>query len=155
MNWASLNLIWAVIAGIVSALFYLLAAVVKIAIRYGSLSMQVQTMWEFQMRRAMTEAVYTGIGQINSPLQFTPEAIAALEPIKDRLTAFWKTLPRGASDAEALLLIENQFGAELLTYLCLPNKLSHGACLLLALTIAKGHNAISFPARLPKRWWHW
>jgi hypothetical protein len=115
----------------------LIGLVIKRSMRLGALEVKVETMWAFQMRRAVSETVASGMGTLNSPLKFSDLATASLEPIKQNLLDFWKTMPPGISDAEALLLIEARFGDDLLQYVCIPCKLSHGACLLLALTIAK------------------
>jgi hypothetical protein len=121
----------------IGTLLALLFAVAKAAARFGALDTKVDTMWQFQMRRAMAEVVSTGMGTSNSPITFTPEALAHLEPLRPQLEDFWATLAPNTSDGEALLAIERHFGDELVRGVCIPCKMSHGACLLMALTIAK------------------
>jgi hypothetical protein len=127
-----------------ATLVALVGFLVKGSMRLGALEVKVETMWAFQMRRAVSETITTGLGQLNSPLHFTDAAIAALEPMRQQLLEFWKSVPPGTTDGEALLLIEARFGDEILKYVCIPCSLSNGACLLLALTIAKQSNEISF-----------
>ena len=109
------------------------------ATKFGALQLKVDTMWAFQIRRAMSEVVQTGLGEMNSPLVFTPEAYASLAPIKPQLIRFFDSLPDSirSDDAESLLAIERAYGDELLLRTCVPHKLTHGACLLMALAIAK------------------
>jgi hypothetical protein len=129
--------------GLVAASVHGATRVATIEARIAGIDVKVDTMWAFQMRRALSEAVSSGLASVNSPIVFTPEAIASLDPIRDELLAFWKTVPEGTSDAAALLLIEARFGEDLLRLVCIPCGLSHGACLLLAMTIAKGSSQIS------------
>jgi hypothetical protein len=103
----------------------------------GAIELKVDTMWQFAMRRAMSEAVSTGLGQMNSPLKFTAEAYNRLEPMRADLVTFGKTLS-SKTDAQAMLDIEKRFGKQLLEVVSVPCDLSYGACLLLALSAAKG-----------------
>jgi hypothetical protein len=129
-----------------------LVAAVQISMRVGVLEFKVATMWAFQMRRGFSEVVATGIGTANSPLKFTPDAIARLDPLKDELIAFGDSALGGVSDADALLLIEAAFGERLLEFVCYPCGLSHGACLLLAFTIATGRNEIAVAPAARRRY---
>jgi hypothetical protein len=120
----------------------LVVYMVKASMEYGAMRLQVNTMWQFQMRRAMSEVVASGIGEINSPVIFTKLAVDSLDPIKPDLLTLWNETPKPISDLAMLLRIEEKFGDQLLSMVCIPCRLSHGACLILALTIAKGDNAI-------------
>jgi len=104
---------------------------------FTALQVKVDTMWAFQMRRAISEVVEKGIGTMNSPMTIFQEARERLEPIKPRLIDFWETLGKKLSDTEAPLEIERQFGNELLTLVCVPCGLSHAACLIVALSVAR------------------
>ena len=135
--------------GVATALVTIIAFLVKGSMRLARLELKVETMWGFQMRRAVSESVSSGIGQFNSPLVFSAAANAALDPIRQQLLDFWMTLTPLITDADALLAIEARFGNDLLRYVCTPCGLSHGACLLLALSIAKGSGGLNLaPARL-------
>lgn len=146
-----------------ATLLALVGFLVKGSMRLGALEVKVETMWAFQMRRAVSETITSGLGAMNSPLHFTEEAMASLDPIRADLIHFWGGLPPGTSDAEALLAIEQRFGDELLKDVCSPCGLSHGACLLLALAIAKQSSELTLdlarssdhrgaPSR-PVTWW--
>ena len=127
------------------SLITVLVFIARMAARFGALELKVDTMWAFQMRRAMSEVVEKGIGSLNSPLIFTPESRAALEPIKSRLIDFYDnkvTDTERHSDSLLLLAIERVFGNELLELVCVPCMLTHGACLLLAMAVAKQSDAL-------------
>jgi len=109
----------------------------NVAVWKAKIEVKVETMWAFQMRRAVSEAVEGGLATLNSPLAFTATALDALAPIRDRLIAFGKA-HQGESQLELTFHIEAAFGDELLENFCLPLKTSHGACVLAALEIAKG-----------------
>jgi len=123
-------------------------AKVASAAKISALETKVDTMWAFQMRRAVSEAVTSGVGNMNSPLIFAESAIQAMEPFKARLVNFGKRIPENTTDARVLLEIEREFGEELLKDVCVPFKLSHGACLLLAYQVAMGRSDIDFNSPL-------
>ena len=108
----------------------------------AQLSTKVDTMWDFQIRRSMSEVVEKGIGKMNSPLTFTGAAMDSLNPLKEALIRWWKTEGNKLSDGSALLEIEKRFGDMLLTQVCVPLLLSHGACLILALAVARETHTI-------------
>ena len=126
----------------VSTLVALFATAIAASRRFGALELKVNTMWDFQMRRAFSEVNMTGLAVRNSPLRFTPDAMSRLDPIKPALVAFWKALDHPIEDGDMLLEIERKFGAELISMVCVPCGLSHGACLLLALSVAKGDSTV-------------
>jgi len=115
----------------------------KIGQRLALIEDKVNTMWAFQMRRAMSEVVESGAGTKNSPLIFTEQAREAFGPFKKQLVEFYKTLPATMDDSEVLLEIERKFGDVLLDNVCIPFKLSHGACLLLAYAVARQTDTIN------------
>jgi hypothetical protein len=127
----------------------------RLTMRLGVLEFKVATMWNFQMRRGFSEVVSTGIGSFGSPLHFNQDVQHALDPIREDLLAFGKAQLAYAPDEEALLLLEAEFGDKLLHYVCLPFGLSHGACLLLALTAATGRNEIELAELKPRRYPNW
>jgi len=121
----------------------LLAFIVKVSMRFGALELKVDTMWGFQMRRSMTEVVTSGVGTLNSPLVISEEVMASLDPIKQRLIDWYEHYEGRGSDASVLLGIEQGFGNELMARVCLPCHLSYGACLIIALAVAKQTNEIN------------
>ena len=123
----------------------ILVIAMRMAAKFGALQLKVDTMWAFQMRRAMSEVVEKGIGTINSPLIFSKEARGALEPIKAALIDFYDnkvTEDEKLNDSLFLLAVERVFGKELLELVCVPCRLTHGACLLLAMAVAKQSDAL-------------
>lgn len=81
---------------------------------------------------------------MNSPLVFNEEVKRHLDPIKPRLLEFWEHKGRKLEPTDALLEIEKEFGNDLLHSVCVPAGLSHGACLLLAFSVASQQQQISF-----------
>jgi len=112
------------------------------AVKIAKLEVKVDTLWDFQMRRAFSEAVSTGVATMNSPLQITEKAKHKLDPMKVELQQFWeenKTLP----GIDIIMKLESKFGDQILKELCIPLGLSHGSCLLIALAVAKGVDTIN------------
>lgn len=96
--------------------------------------LEMQTAWNFQMRRAATRTVQEGDATANSPLTFTTEALLALQPIRNDLRAFWKSWDKKYDDAATLLEIERLFGKRI--YDLSGGQRSHDSCLLTALAVA-------------------
>ena len=114
-----------------------LAEIAKAAALLPAMNVKIDTMWNFQVRRAMSEVPDSGIGTRSSPLTFHADVRAALDPIKNELIAFNKDKLFELDDAAALLEIEREFGERLYELVCKPCSLSHGACLLLACAVAR------------------
>jgi hypothetical protein len=116
---------------------------------FAALKVRCETIWMFQLRRGGYEAEEHEIAERNSPLRVLPEAMARLDPIKNELISLWKGAgfpPNGYQDdhekamhieADATILIEQKYGRQLLDLICVPCHVSHGACLLAALAVAK------------------
>ena len=128
----------------------LLAFIVKVSMRFGALELKVDTMWGFQMRRSMTEVVSSGVGTLNSPLVINEEVMSSLDAIKPKLIDWYENYEGRASDASVLLGIEQAFGNELMNRVCLPCKLSYGACLIIALAVAKQTNEINLHVEMDR-----
>ena len=105
------------------------------ASRFAKLEVKVDTMWAFQMRRGAAEAITHGIGKMNSPLLFNPDVLAALDPMKERLSVFAQE-NAGVAEVDFFMLLEHAFGDELVTRFCIPFGVSQGACLLAAMQVA-------------------
>jgi hypothetical protein len=123
--------------GTIATAVTLLIYIIKASHDYGVLKTKVDTMWQFQMRRAISEINDKEIGTTHSPIQFTETAYHALEAIRPQLMEFWTKWQHKDDDAASLLAIEREFGQSLLKLVCFPCKLTHGACLILALAVAK------------------
>lgn len=120
----------------IGTLCALVVFIVRHSMNYGALNLKVDTMWAFQMRRAQSEIVEGGHGTKNSPLSIMPEVQQRLEPIRTELETFGDA-HHALCDGDFLLKIEEIFGPRLLDIICIPCKMSHGACLLVAMSVAK------------------
>jgi hypothetical protein len=123
----------------------LLLFIVRGSMRLGALELKVDTMWGFQMRRSMSEVIGNGLGHYNSPLVLEPEAIARLDSIKPQIRQWYNNYPANLkqSDVNVMLAIEHAFGDKLMELICLPCRLSYGACLIIALAVAKDSQQIN------------
>ena len=130
--------------GAVIALGGAIGFLVKLSARLGALEVKVETMWQFQIRRAFAEVVSSGVATVNSPLTFDPEALKLLDPIKLKLREFGRKLGPEIPVTVALMEIEREFGDALVRDVCIPRQLTHGTCLLMALAVARGETAMQF-----------
>lgn len=98
---------------------------------------KIMTLWDFQLRRARVEALQAGIGKMNSPFQINDEAKAWIGEMANELRAFYRRLGRLMTEAELVAEIEKRWGKELVEKVCIPHGLYQGACLLIAMEVAK------------------
>lgn len=101
----------------------------------SELKVKVDTMWIYQIRRGLGEVVMHGMGKMESPLVINEESMKILEPLKPQLMELYQK--KKLDDLDMLLEIEKYFGEEIVRSVCVPYKMSHGACLILALGVAK------------------
>jgi hypothetical protein len=118
-------------------------AILFMGYRYGRLELKVETLWnrsntwvEFQLRRGLVDAVDKGLVTMNSPVTIKPEARELLTAIKPDLIAIAEANPT-ASVVELAEVIERKLGDTIMHSVCLPLRISSGACLIMALAIVK------------------
>lgn len=105
--------------------------------KLAGLEVKVNTVWDFLMRRAMSEAIHSGVGGLNSPFELKPAAKEWMQVMASDLRAFYAKLGRKLTDAELALEIERHFGQRILEQVCIPHGIYQGACLLIAVELAK------------------
>lgn len=110
-------------------MFYVVAKITTIEVK-------VNTMWHFLMRRGEAEAVHKGWATMNSPIVVNQDAKELLAPMAEELRAFYEKNQK-VTDFELALAIEKQFGERLAKEICIPNGFSLGACLVIAVSVAK------------------
>ena len=112
------------------------------ASRIAKLEVKVDTIWDFIVKRAMTEALSSGVAVKNSPIKVTDEVRRWVADHIDNalyraLRELYKT-HKNASDNELALKIQQQFGEQIAEEMCIPNDdLNYDACLFIALELAK------------------
>ena len=121
-----------------SQLYSLDTKISELRITSASNNTKIDTMWAYQMRRAFSEAIEKGVATVNSPVKVSSEACEFLEPIASELREFYQANLIGTKDVESLMEIEKHFGAKIMDHVSIPCKLTQGACLLLAFSVAKG-----------------
>ncbi|SRR5258706_11710698 len=112
----------------------LVCQIVYLSYRLGQISIKVETLWDFIIRRAKAEFVQKGFGFINSPLQLSAESLAAIQPFVLRVVPFYVDLLKRRPDItekELFLEFEQTFGDELIQTICIPYNLNAGACVIL------------------------
>ena len=115
---------------VVYAFFF---ASVKHAREMATLTVKVDTMWSFTMRRAVSEAVNNDLMKHNSPLEITAKGYTYIKPMAQELWDHYQKYPVAVSDADLALAIERDFGERLLKEVCIQNNLLFGECIILAI----------------------
>lgn len=113
--------------------------------RFAKIELKVDTIWDFHMRRAMSEAAQRGFGSLNSPFTIDTKAQEWFASLANQLRDFHARLGRRLSDSELALEIERHYGTQILKEVCIPNGLSQGACLLIAAAVAKQDGQFEVP----------
>jgi hypothetical protein len=108
--------------------------------RLNRLEERIESLWSHILRSAATEAVSSGLASFHSPVTFSPETKALLDPIESELRTFYTESGHKMSDADLLSTIEQRWGTFILQNVCVQGKLSRSMGLLLALHIAVGDN---------------
>jgi hypothetical protein len=75
---------------------------------------------------------------VNSPIVVTEEAKSWLDDIAVPLRQLYQKLGRHVSDIDVRIEIELRFGDEIVEKVCIPHGIDQGACLVIALAVAKG-----------------
>lgn len=106
--------------------------------RVTTLEARVESLWTFLLRRGVAEAVTRGVGSMNSPLTISDEAKAWFAPFAHELHEFYRGGGGGSLPDDRLAEeIERRWGERMLREVCLPHGMSQGACLLIAMAVAR------------------
>jgi len=124
--------------GALTGIISLLSVVYLGAVKLAKIEVKVDTMWEFQRRRGISEAVRGGWGDFNSPFVPSPKAVALLRPLAPDLRATYHEKRHEWTDIDLMVAIERRFGDRIVRDVCIPTGLHDAACLAIAVEIAKG-----------------
>lgn len=108
------------------------------AVKITKMEVKVDTLWGMLLKRGVVEGVQKGLMTVNSPVRLVNNSGLMLESMADELREFYATKCKGKNESDAALAIEGQFGSRLALEVCIPNKISLGVCILIALAVAKG-----------------
>lgn len=133
MTLEQVGIIVSIIIGVIGILTSIHSRVVTLA----KIEVKVDTMWDFTLRRGWGELVEKGQARMNSPLVLNADARAWMATMSTELRAFYARLGRRMSDRELAIEIERKYGDEILKKVCIPNGISAGACLIIALEVAR------------------
>jgi hypothetical protein len=129
-----------IIIGIATGLLSLLSVIYFGTVKMTKIEVKVDTMWDFQLRRGWSELAIKGKARANSPLVLNEETKEWMGDLAQELKAFYSKLGRHLNDRELAIEIEQKYGDQILRKVCIPNGLSEGACLIIALQVAKEVN---------------
>jgi hypothetical protein len=108
------------------------------AVKITKLEVKVEIVWGMLMKRAAVEGVHQGLMEVRSPIRLANNSGALLEHMAPDIIAFYEKNCKKMSESAAALAIEQEFGTRLAKEVCIPNKISFGICIIIALAVAKG-----------------
>jgi hypothetical protein len=136
-DWASVAALFMAILALGGVVFSVLRGVYSTGVRLATIELKVDTMWDFQLRRATNEAVHRGIATLNSPLVFNDDAMKLIEPLKGDVLAVYAAVDKPIAQRDLAVALESKLGERILHEVCLPHGLFMGSCLLMALEMIK------------------
>lgn len=111
--------------------------IILFSTKFARLQLQVDTLWSFLVRRGQAEAVRTGIATLNSPIVMGEEAKGWMVHMAPELRELRIKLGTKINDEQLAFEIEKVFGERILKEVCIPHGLMLGACLQIAVAVAK------------------
>lgn len=123
---------------VLSSLVGWIYLVAEVRVKVNKLWRDNETWNDFNMQRAWGEAFRMGAATKNSPIVITQQARDWMDPLAAELRAFYRGCKKGISDDELWKEIQRSFGQRILDMVCIPYDLSQGACILIAVDVAKG-----------------
>lgn len=132
----------AIALGALAASLVNLLALAKVFISLGEYKLKVNTMWDFQMRRAQAAGLQTGVLEQNSPLTVSERGRKAFDAILlNQIREFYHTLPPNLDDHDLALKIEAKFGKQISEDVCSPLRAHMGECLIAAVILCREADA--------------
>lgn len=128
------------LVGVITIQIGVVVWLAKLAWWMSATETKLNVVWGFLMNRAIGEAVQKNIATFNSPVVISDEAKKWMAGIAEELKVFYARLGRRMSEWELAMEIERLYGERILKEVCIPNSLSQGACLLIAIEVAKEIN---------------
>ncbi len=122
---------------LLSRMFRGLDDIEKFSERLAQAEDRISLLWEFQLRRAKVEVLTQGIAVRNSPIKIKPGIEEWLGDLAVELKNFYRKLGREMTETQLAEEIERRYGKELVEKLCIPHGLFQGACLIIAMDVAK------------------
>jgi hypothetical protein len=123
--------------GLITGVGSLLYVIYIAGWKLGRIELQVDTIWEFLMRRAISEAMQKELIVSNSPVIPTVIAIEVFSVIVPKLKKFYKTKGKGLSNKELFRATEVEFGDVFVNDICPKLKITAGACVATAMVLMK------------------
>lgn len=112
------------------------------ASRIARLEVKVDTIWDYIIKKAMTDALSKGVATQNSPITVPEEvrkwvAASIDNDLYRALRELYKEHKK-LSDNNLALKIQEKLGAQIAKEMCIPNdNLNYDSCLFIALELAK------------------
>lgn len=98
---------------------------------FGKQSERLQTLWEFHVRRGKGELAEKGLGTVTSPIHLTAPMFEAILPfLREFLPFYAGMVVKKYSESRMAEEFERKFGDLIMERVCIPNKLTQGACLV-------------------------
>jgi hypothetical protein len=115
----------------------LCGTVAYLAVRIARIELKANTVWDFIMRRALSEALEHGLLTKNSPLVVTKLAEDVFAAIKPDLIVWYNREGSRLGERDLFEAVERTFGERLTNEICVKLGLDKGGCVTTAIEIMK------------------
>lgn len=122
------------------------------AVKTTRIEVKVDIMWGMFLKRAVVEGVHKGVLEVNSPIRLINNSGEMLSHMADELRTFYEKNCQKCNEAETALKLEKEFGSRLAKEVCIPNGISFGICIIIAVAVAKNQQTLTeiLDTNLPK-----
>lgn len=111
-------------------------AYTHLLIRSVRLEFKTNLIWDFMMRKALSEGLQKGLMTQNSPIELAPRVRPYYAGMAAELKAFYRK-HQHLDEREMFRLFEHHFGERMVKEVCVPLGLVAGACVIMAIAIAR------------------
>lgn len=114
----------------------------KVEQRLADAEHRIDALWDFILRRGAAEAIQKGVATMNSPVRVIDDARKWLHGMADELRHYYVQTGHLLSPARLASEIASRWGKRLFTEVCIPHGIGEGACLLIAIAVARGDETV-------------
>lgn len=114
-----------------------------LAVKMTKLEVKVDTMWGMLLKRAIVEGVSLGVMEVHSPVRLINHSADMLDAMAQELRDCYQKRWSKLGEKELALAIESEFGTRLVKDVCIPNQISFGVCIIIAVAVAKNIDSLA------------
>ena len=109
----------------------------KFSTQIAAISVKIDTLWDFHMKRGQIEGLHMGAMTRNSPLSLTQVARDWFTSLEADVKTWYRKTDKRVSDRDLFVLLEKEFGQRITDEICIPHQITREVCLAGAVLICR------------------